>query len=481
MRFWILKILAKQVWQNTIKSRSTKVLIVLFNALLLFSVFTGYFTMKNHHENTEHYHTKVREGWEKSPDKHPHRMAHYGYVAFRENYPLSFFDFGMDSFLGNAVFLEAHRQNTVNFSEASFSSGLLRFGELSSALILQLLIPLLLIFWGFDLIAKERENGTLKILLTQAISWQELIGGKTLGLFTLSLNVLLPAFLLSALLIGLNMESHTGVEPLVRWVLLAFLYLTYILIINLLVVFISAKSQSSKSALTQLIGCWLVFTLVLPKISQVVGQNLYHSPSKIEFDTAIEAELIKLGDSHNPNDPHFSALKDSLLKAYGVDSTHKLPFNYGGVVMQEGERLSAEVYNRHQKQLVQTYECQQAIVKKTAILNPFIAIKNISMALSGTDYANYQDFQKQTEAYRYQLAQHMNQLQIKLISNQKRKPTEKNYSISQKYWASFPDFEYRFLSLETILKSEVYSFLAMAIRLWGLGFLVKNQERKFKV
>lgn len=481
MRFWILKILAKQVWQDTIKSRSTVVLIVLFNTLLLFSVFTGYFTMENHHENTEHYHTKVREGWEKSPDKHPHRMAHYGYVAFRENYPLSFFDFGMDSYLGNAVFLEAHRQNTVNFSEASFSSGLLRFGELSCALILQLLIPLLLIFWGFDLIAKERENGTLKILLTQAISWQELIWGKTLGLFILSLTVLLPILVVSSTLLVMSLDKHIGFEPIVRWALLVFSYLIFIGIVCLLTIFISAKSQSSKAALTQLIGFWLVFTLVLPKISQVVGQNIYHSPSKIEFDTAIEAELIKLGDSHNPNDPHFSALKDSLLKAYGVDSTHKLPFNYGGVVMQEGERLSAEVFNRHQKHLVQSYKQQQDIVRKTAIINPFMAIKNISMGLSGTDYANYQDFQKQTEAYRYQLAQHMNQLQIKLISNKKRKPTEKNYSISQKYWASFPDFEYRFLSLETVLKSEVYSFLAMAIWLFGLFFLIKNQERKFKV
>jgi ABC-2 type transport system permease protein len=169
-----------------------------------------------------------------------------------------------------------------------------------------------------------------------------------------------------------------------------------------------------------------------------------------------------------------------LLKAYGVDSTHKLPFNYGGVVMQEGERLSAEVFNRHQKQLVQSYEHQQDIVRKTAIINPFMAIKNISMGLSGTDYANYQDFQKQTEAYRYQLAQHMNQLQIKLISNQKRKPTEKNYSISQKYWASFPDFEYRFLDLKKVLSAELYSFLSMVIWLLGLGFLIKNQERKFK-
>ncbi|NBA78338.1 DUF3526 domain-containing protein [Emticicia sp. ODNR4P] len=480
MRFWILKILAKQVWQHTIKSRSTKVLMVLFNALLLFSVFTGFFTMENHHENTEHYHTKVREGWEKSPDKHPHRMAHYGYVAFRENYPLSFFDFGMDSYLGNAVFLEAHRQNTVNFSEASFSSGLLRFGELSCALILQLLIPLLLIFWGFDLITKERENGTLKILLTQAISWQELIWGKTLGLFILSLTILLPIILISSILLVMGLDSHTGLEPIVRWGLMILSYLIFIGIVCILTIFISAKSQSSKSALTQLIGCWLVFTLVLPKISQVVGQNLYHSPSKIEFDTAVEADLIKLGDSHNPNDPHFSALKDSLLKAYGVDSTHKLPFNYGGVVMQEGERLSAEVFNRHQKHLVQSYKQQQDIVRKTAIINPFMAIKNISMGLSGTDYANYQDFQRQTEAYRYQLAQHMNQLQIKLISNQKRKPTEKNYSISQKYWASFPDFEYRFLDLKKVLSAELYSFLSMVIWLLGLGFLIKNQERKFK-
>ena len=330
------------------------------------------------------------------------------------------------------------------------------------------------------MITKERENGTLKILLTQAISWQELIWGKTLGLFILSLTILLPIILISSILLAMSLDSHTGLEPIVRWGLMILSYLIFIGIVCLLTIFISAKSQSSKAALTQLIGFWLVFTLVLPKISQVVGQNMYHSPSKIAFDSAVEADLIKLGDSHNPNDPHFSALKDSLLKAYGVDSTHKLPFNYGGVVMQEGERLSAEVFNRHQKQLVQSYEQQQDIVRKTAIINPFMAIKNISMGLSGTDYANYQDFQKQTEAYRYKLAQHMNQLQIKLISNQKRKPTEKNYSISQKYWSTFPDFEYHFLRIETVLKSEVYSFLAMIIWLLGLGFLIKSQERKFK-
>ena len=45
---------------------------------------------------------------------------------FRLKHPLSTFDFGIESYTGNAVFLEAHRQNMVNFSEAGFSTGLLR-------------------------------------------------------------------------------------------------------------------------------------------------------------------------------------------------------------------------------------------------------------------------------------------------------------------------------------------------------------------
>ncbi len=107
-------------------------------AIALYSSFRGH---AQHQHDVEHYSLDVRDKWEKNPDKHPHRMAHYGYVAFRSKAALSFFDRGLDSYLGNVVFLEAHRQNSVNFSNASQSSGLLRFGELSAGLLLQLLLP----------------------------------------------------------------------------------------------------------------------------------------------------------------------------------------------------------------------------------------------------------------------------------------------------------------------------------------------------
>ena len=58
-------------------------------------------------------------------------------------------------------------------------------------------------------------------------------------------------------------------------------------------------------------------------------------------------------------------------------------------------------------------------LRAVSFLNPYIAIKNVSMGLSNTDYDSYIDFQKQAEDYRYNMAQKMNALQVKYISNKK--------------------------------------------------------------
>jgi ABC-2 type transport system permease protein len=481
MRNKKLKLISKQVWASKIKNSSTLWLIGIFNVLMLFALFSGHKNLVNQQETVEHYSHEVRERWENRPDKHPHRMAHYGYVAFRNRFPLSFFDFGMDSYVGNAVFLEAHKQNTVNFSEASISNGLLRFGEISAGMILQLLLPLLIFFWGFDLVAREREQGTLRILLTQGVSWAELILGKSLGLFALALSIFIPSVIIGFILLFFNEFTSENPQSHLRFYFLIISYLAYFFILSVLAILVSAKAKSSKSALTSLIGFWLFFTLILPKVSQVVGQSLFPSPSKIEFDTKVEQKLIKQGDSHNPNDPHFKALKDSLLTTYKVDSTHKLPFNYSGYVMREGEKLSAETYKKHQAVLVEIYKKQQNVVRFTAFLNPYMAIKNLSMALSGTDYSAYNDFQNQAEDFRYKLAQTMNELQIKYIANKVKSSADKKAIISSKNWKDLPDFHHQFLNLGMILKNEIVSIISLILWIMVVLGIATNSRIEYFV
>lgn len=474
----IAQLVVKAAW----KYKATWILFAVTVLLVSYSLITGYQQYKEQQHIRMTYQQKARESWESNPDKHPHRMAHYGSFAFRPRHPLSFFDFGMESYTGNTVFLEAHKQNSVNFSEAGFSTGLLRFGEISMAIIVQLLSPMIIFFLGFGLIASERENGTLSILLTQGARWQELLVGKSLGLFAVMLLFLLPVFISSGILLVAASPYDEGALIIQRGFLLVGIYLCYLLILSFIAVCISALSTTAKQSLLLLIGLWLVFMVLLPRGLQSLGDKLYPAPGKLAFEAAVEKELIQQGDSHNPDDVHYKKLKDSLLQTYQVDSVQKLPFNYSGFVMREGERISAMIYNQHQQQLWDIYRKQNSVTSWAVFVNPFIAIRNLSMSLTGTDFEAYTDFQQQAETYRYQLAQRMNELQMKYISNKKPGPEDNPYVISSSHWKELPDFHYQFPAFTTIMKQQsiawislVYWFLFLVI---GIAFLSKKLKAK---
>lgn len=481
MLFNHIKVFAHQVLFSKLKERNTVYLILIFNILLFASLYTEFKIRAQDHHQVEKYSQEVRQRWENNPDKHPHRMAHYGYLVFREKYPLGFFDPGIHNFLGNVVFLEAHQQNTINSSEASYSSGLLRFGYFSASMLLQMLVPLLIFFWGFNLVSQDRENGTLKIIFTQGASWKKVLWGKTLGLYILSMMIFVPAFIFSFLLVLFQDVSILNTLFLSRLGLLFLLYGTYFLLIAALAVYISARSKSSRGALITLLGIWLFFNLVLPKVATTYGQSQYPAPSKIAFDIKVEEELLKLGDSHNPDDPHYQHLKDSVLAVHKVTSTRELPFNYQGFVMKEGEKLSSKAYSKHYQKLLQIYQQQNNALRLTSIINPMMAVKRVSMALAGSDYTTYDHFREQAEAYRYGLAQKMNDLQIKLISNVRGKRVHGKPDILNKsHWSQFPDFNHRFLHFSQNLAQEYISLLALLVWVLALGLLM-NYSTNLKI
>jgi len=426
--------------------------------LLIFSAYSGW---ENYHEQN---HTRnlvqnnVQESWENNPDKHPHRMAHYGSFALRIKHLLSIFDLGMENFVGNALFLEAHKQNTVNFSEASMSTGLLRFGEVSLAMLLKVIVPLLIFYLGFATLAREREHGTLKLLIGQGITRKEIVFGKWLGLWSLSLIFLLTVFLV---LFGFLFKESSGTldtDSLYRYGMLVLSYLLFFSILSAITILVSAFSETAKGALIKLLSIWLLFIIIIPKSLHAFGYYLYPTPSKIEMETAIEHDLTQQGDSHNPEDPHFKSLKDSVLLAHDLKKVEDLPFNFSGFIMSKGEAISSKIYLEHQKQLYKVYRKQNNIERYSAFINPYTAIKNLSTAFSGTDFQSFLHFKDKAETYRFKLAQNMNQLQMDFIPNKGKSGPQK---ISNKYWKEFPSFEYHFLKINTVFKNELPSLIAL--------------------
>lgn len=467
-----------QFCKNAFQQKAFYILWLLFVLLLVYAGYTGHQQMTVQNKMQQQYQQIVRKSWTDNPDKHPHRMAHFGSFALRLKHPLSLFDFGMENYAGNAVFLEAHKQNTVNYSEASFSTGLLRMGELSIAMLLQIILPLIIFFLGFNSIASDRENGTLKIISSQGAGIRSLLLGRSLGLWIVSSLFFIPAFLFSAVLLGRHSVDTISTQSASRFVITGLAYVIFFWIVAVGSIAISATSRTSKSALMKLLGLWLLLAIILPRVIPVASSSIFPSPSKLQFETAIEKDILKQGDSHNPDDPFYSKLKDSLLKKYNVDSTQKLPFNYGGVVGKAGEQLSSETYVKHQNNLFQLYRKQNGLSKIFAWANPFTMIKNNSMAFAGSDFEAYSSFQEQAEAYRYALAQRMNDLQIQYVSNDRPKEGTHVLHIDKEHWNEFEDFQYKFLPVHKVFQNEWPSVAAMLFWLIlsfvGIGIIVKR-------
>lgn len=395
--------------------------------------------------------------WQSQPDRHPHRVVHYGHYVFRPLTPLSFFDFGVAPYTGRTLFLEGHRQNSANFSDAGQSSLLLRFGQLTPAFVLQTLTPLLLVFLAYGSVARERERGQLRLMLAQGMPGGALIAGKLASHGAIALLLACPALLALAVIALLE----PGVR--VQACLLAAGYGAYLLLWSSVAVLVSAMMSQARDALLALVGFWIVTVVLLPRIMPTLAELNIARPTRIETEVAIHQELARLGDSHNPDDPHYAQFRKQTLERYGVARVEDLPVNYGGLVIEEGERLTSALFVREMQGEFARQEAQAATVGTASVLSPFIAVRRLSSALAGTDRESHQQFLLQGEAYRYAMVQALNRLHVHEV----RYENDRDQRISSALWKDLPRFSYSPPSMASVIRAHVLPALA----LFGAWFL----------
>jgi ABC-2 type transport system permease protein len=375
------------------------------------------------------------------PDRHPHRVVHYGTFIFRPLGPLAAFDPGVDAFTGNSMFLEGHRQNTANFGDVRQSSLLVRFGQLTPAFVLQVVAPLLLIFLGYGVLARETERGTLRLLMLQGVSRRQVVGGKLLALGAVAVLAGLPAMVGFVLVAG---QPGALALPMLTIALGYFAYLALWVVVILLV---SALVRRSRDALLALVALWAVVVVLLPRAAPDVANAAIPLQNRLQTDIAIARDLRQMGDSHDPDDPHFAKFKQSVLDRYGVTRVEDLPVNYKGILGLEGERMTSELFDRYAGESYAVQERQNALVEAAGLLSPAIAIRSLSMAAAGTDFAGHRRFLEQAEAYRYDLVQRLNKLQADNVSyaddTAQDAEADRRKRVAASNWTAMPDFAFR--------------------------------------
>ena len=199
--------IARDEWRRLRRERAARIALAVVLVLWAMAAFTAWEQRRAIDAERSRRQAQADQEFEAQPDRHPHRMVHYGHFVFRPIHPLAAFDPGVEAYTGHTLFLEGHRQNSANFADVRQSSLLLRFGQLTPAAVLQLLAPLVLIFVGHAAVARERESGTLRLLLAQGVQPGQIVLGKLLGLVGVAAVLLVPP------LAGLALVARAGAVP----------------------------------------------------------------------------------------------------------------------------------------------------------------------------------------------------------------------------------------------------------------------------
>ena len=427
--------IAREEWRLLRRDRVAVLGLALLLLLTAVAAFTAWDQRSTTDAERARHQTQVDHEFETQPDRHPHRMVHYGHFVFRPLNPLAAFDSGVDAYTGHTLFLEGHRQNSANFGDVRQSSLLLRFGQLTPAFVLQVLAPLLLVFVGHAALARERESGTLRVLLAQGVRPGQIVAGKLLALSGVAALVLLPA------LLALTWIGAATPAPASLAVALAAGYGLWLLIWVAGIVSVSAWFARGRDALVALLAVWAVSVVLLPRLAPELAASALALPTRFETDIAVARDLAALGDSHNPDDPYFADFRKKVLAQYGVAKVEDLPVNYKGLLGMEGERLTSALFERYADASFERQDAQLRRVDGFALLSPVIALRRLSMAAAGTDLHDYRRFVEQAERHRYRLVQALNRLQAEKLSFAGDR-SSRDSRIGHAHWHGVADFRY---------------------------------------
>ncbi|MCG8462581.1 MAG: DUF3526 domain-containing protein [Holophagales bacterium] len=453
-----IRIIARKELRETFRDGRFRVLATSVLLLLIVGLAAGWLETRGAQQEVESARAAEAATWLGQGAKNPHSAAHFGNYAFKPRTSLSALDRGVDSFLGTAVWLEAHWQDPFALRPAEDRTAVHRFGQLTTAFTLQVLAPLLVILLAFSAFAGEREHGTLRQLASLGLGARTLSLGKALGLGAALALILVPAVLLGAgatMLIRGGDAAGAGLAGTALW---TGVYGIYFLILLALTLAVSARARSGRGALVVLLGFWMLTTLLVPRVVADLAERAHPIPTPRAFFAAIAEDEARGMEGQGTRAERRQALEERVLAEHGADSLDELPINFAGLSLQASEEHSNLVYDKHYGELWRLYEAQERMHIWAGLLSPTLAVRSLSMALAGTDIARHHHFAQAAESHRRVLVKALND-----DMTENAGAASFGYLASEELWQRTPEFTYQPPALGEVLGRQAPAFAVLAL------------------
>ncbi|KFF24908.1 DUF3526 domain-containing protein [Chryseobacterium vrystaatense] len=408
----------------------------------------------------------------KDQDRSNHSAAHWGTFLFKPVSYLSLLESGTAIYSENYYRVEAHKRPQIHSNRLPDLEAFMRRPDLNTAFFFQWLMPLFVIGLGFSCISSEREKGFLKLLSVQGASLGHLVCGKFIALYLAVLLFTVPPF--AVILTGLVFENEPF-NHLVRALCWFSLYAVYFFLICGVVLLISVFSRSSWSSLMTNITVWILCILLIPKFSSSAADGTYPLPSYHEFEHNIKTGFDKgLGDDGTYT-VRSEMYLNKHLNQFNAKTINELPENIRFALdLIQAEAYENKVNRLYSGQIERKFEQQQQLMDYMGIINPFIAVRQLSMGFTGTDVYHHIDFFNKAELYRNDMMNRLNKRELQLAVS------DQNHESNRNFYKSLPDFHYEYPTAGDVILHHIISVLSllfwMILLMLSFRFIIKRNN-----
>jgi ABC-2 type transport system permease protein len=295
--------------------------------------------------------------------------------------------------------------------------------------------------------------------------------GKIVSLYTVVISLSLIGLLIQLITYQIIADGlgEIAFVKIAAWFLL---YATYLFVLTGLSVLVSGWLKKSNTSLVLQLAIWILLMVVMPKITASAGVALHPTEHKAAFNKALREDREKGIDGHNPEDERSKKFMDSVIAHYKIDTSKvkdvnaALPVNVDGLVMQADEEYANLVYDKHFKRIRENIVLQNSISKYASYINPYLAIRNISMSISQSDFSSHLNLLFEAEQYRRYLIKNLNDK----MAYGGSKTGDWDWKVDAKYWETVKDFTYPSATLAQTMKATIIEISALLF--WMLLLIV---------
>jgi len=245
-----------------------------------------YVGLKQYEQNYSNYQDAMRLYQERSEGNISYNLIAEGY---RPPSAMSIFSTGIEDYIPNKVYTSRDGLFRIQNELGVDDPKSLILGKIDFYFIVSFVMSILALLFTFTSISGERENGTLRLIVSNQVPRWKIILSKILGNYLVFLSPFITSFLFALLLVNFSgMINIFAPDILPRIIIILLVTLAFLFSMFNLGVLVSTLTRRSITTIISLLFIWVVLVLVIPKLSPMIAKILYPVKSQQVINLEIQ-------------------------------------------------------------------------------------------------------------------------------------------------------------------------------------------------